>query len=324
MIHSRVLRCLALIALPLLGASAVAQDYPRKPVRIVMAYNAGGPMDAGARVLAAGLTRALGQTFLVENKPGASGRLGTEAVLHAEPDGYTEMFAIADQLVINPHVYPSIKYDPLTAFEPVAPVGRMPLVIALRSNISAGMGQDLIRLAKASPGKLTYGSWGIGSLGHLGIAMVEQIGGIEMLHVPYSGGAPAQQALLAGDVDMLITQVPYAEQLAKSGKLKILGLTSPKRSAQYPEIPTMAEQGFPGYAVETWGGIFVPKGTPPAVKAALARAINDFVKTPAAQAQLKEIGFEAMTEGPVEFGAIVAADHERWGRLIRARRIVLQ
>ncbi|UUZ64793.1 tripartite tricarboxylate transporter substrate binding protein [Polaromonas sp. P1-6] len=313
-----------LCALPLLAFGAAAQDYPRKPVKIIVAYSAGGPMDVGARALAAGLTKALGQPFVVENKTGASGRIGTEAVLRAEPDGYTLMYAIADQLAINPHIYPNASYDPLTAFEPVAPLGRMPMVVALRSGLNTSTGQSLVKLAKASPGKLTYASWGPGSLGHLGGAMMEQSAGIEMLHVPYQGGAPAQAALMAGQVDMLLVQVPFAEQQVKAGKMKILGLTSPKRNPQYPDIPTLAEQGFPGYAAETWSGVLLPKGTPASVKATLAHAINDFVTSPTGQAQLKEIGFEVMTESPAEFAAFIRAENDRWGKLIRARRIVVQ
>lgn len=321
--HS-LLRRIMLCALPLLAFGAAAQDYPRKPVKIIVAYSAGGPMDVGARALAAGLTKALGQPFVVENKTGASGRIGTEAVLRAEPDGYTLMYAIADQLAINPHIYPNASYDPLTAFEPVAPLGRMPMVVALRSGLNTSTGQSLVKLAKASPGKLTYASWGPGSLGHLGGAMMEQSAGIEMLHVPYQGGAPAQAALMAGQVDMLLVQVPFAEQQVKAGKMKILGLTSPKRNPQYPDIPTLAEQGFPGYAAETWSGVLLPKGTPASVKAKLAHAINDFVTSPTGQAQLKEIGFEVMTESPAEFAAFIRAENDRWGKLIRARRIVVQ
>lgn len=315
---------LLLCALSLAAFGAAAQDYPAKPVRIIVAYNAGGPMDAGARVLAAGLTKALGQSFVVENKPGASGRIGTQEVLRAAPDGYTLMYAIADQLAINPHVYPNSGYDALTAFEPVAPLGRLPMVLALRSNFSASNGHDLIKLAKAEPNKVSYGSWGNGSLGHLAGAMMEQIGGIEMLHVPYQGGAPAQTALMAGQIDMLLVQVPYAVQQLSAGKMKILGLSSPKRNPQYPNIPTLAEQGFPGYSAETWSGVLVPKGTPAPIKAKLAKAIHDIVATPATQTQLKEIGFEPMSEGPADFGAFIRTEYDRWGKLIHARNIVVQ
>lgn len=319
-----VLRRLVLGLVPALALSAHAQDYPRKPVKIIVGYNAGGPMDVGARALAAGLSKSLGQPFVVENKPGASGRIGTETVVRAEPDGYTLMYTIADQLSINPHVYPNTGYDALTAVEPVAPLGRLPMVLATRAGFSETTGQGLIRQAKAAPGSLTYASWGMGSLGHLAGAMMEQISGIDMLHVPYLGGAPAQTALLAGQVDMLLVQVPYAEQQVKAGKLKILGLTSANRNASYPGIPTMAEQGFPGYVAETWSGILVPKGTPAEIKTKLARAINEFVSSPAGQAQLKEIGFEVMTGGPVEFGSFISTEHERWGKLIRARGITVQ
>lgn len=317
-------RGLALCALSALAFGAAAQTYPTKPVKIIVAYSAGGPMDVGARAVAAGLTKALGQPFVVENKTGAGGRIGTEAVFRSEADGYTLMYAIADQLAINPHIFPKTGYDVLTAFEPVAPVGRMPQVVAVSPNFPEKDGQGLIRRAKGAPGKVTYASWGIGSLAHLSGVMMEQIAGVEMLHVPFQGGAPAQQALMAGQVDMLLVQVPYAEAQAKAGKLKILGLTSPKRNPQHPHIPTLAEQGFPEYSAETWSGFLVPKGTPAAVKETLARAIREFVTSPAGQAQLKEIGFEVMTEGPAEFGAFIRTEYDRWGSLVRARRIVVQ
>lgn len=318
------LRRLMLCALSVVAFSATAQEYPNKPVKIIVAYKAGGPMDAGARAVAAGLTKALGQPFVVENRTGAAGRIGTEAVYRSKADGYTLLYAIADQLVINPHIFPDVGYDVATAFEPVAPVGRMPQVVALTPAFSETTGQGLIRKAKASPGKVSYGSWGVGSLAHLSGVMMEQIAGLDLLHVPYQGGAPAQQALMAGQVDMLLVQVPYAEAQAKAGRMKILGLSSPRRNAQYPQIPTVAEQGFPGYSAETWSGFLVPKGTPEAVKNTLARAIHDFVTSPAGQAQLEDVGFEVMTEGPAEFGAFIRTEYDRWGKVVGERHIMMQ
>ena len=320
---SRVRR-LALCALSALAFGAAAQTYPTKPVKIIVAYSAGGPMDVGARAVAAGLTKALGQPFVVENKTGAGGRIGTEAVVRSEPDGYTLRYAIADQLAINPHIFPKTGYDVLTAFEPVAPLGRMPQVVAVSPNFPEKDGQGLIRRAKASPGEVTYASWGIGSLAHLSGVMMEQIAGVDMLHVPFQGGAPAQQALLAGQVDMLLVPVPYAEAQSKAGRIKMLGLTSTQRNPQHPLIPTMAEQGFPEYAADTWSGFLVPKGTPAPVKATLARAIREFVTSPAGQAQLRDIGFEPMTEGSAEFGAFIRSEYDRWGALVRSRRIAVQ
>lgn len=305
------------------AAYAQAEGYPDKPVKIIVGYSAGGPMDAGARALAAGLSKALGQPFVVENKTGAAGQIGTTAAMRAASDGYTLMYAIADQLVINPHLYPASKFDPLAAFEPVAPLGRMPMMLAARSDFEANTGQALMKLAQASPGKLTYASWGRGSLGHLAGEMMEQIANIEMLHVPYQGGAPAQTALLAGQVDMLLVQVPFAEQYVQTGKIKILGTSSATRNPSYPDIPTLAEQGFPNYAAETWSGILLPKGAPATVRDTLARAINAFVTNPEGKAQLEEIGFEVMPQSPVEFGAFIGHESERWGNLIRERHIAV-
>lgn len=312
------------IALPLATAQAQPNDYPNKPVKIIVAYSAGGPMDVGARALAAGLTKSLGQPFVVENRPGASGQIGTSAAMRAKPDGYTLMYAIADQLVINPHIYPTTTPDPLTAFDPVAPLGRMPMVWAVRPDFNIETGQELVKMAKDSPGKLTYASWGAGSLGHLGGAMMEQLADIEMLHIPYQGGAPAQAALIAGQVDMLLVQVPFAEQYIKAGKMKSLGLSSPTRNPDYPTIPTLAEQGFPEYSAETWSGILVPHGVPETVKIKLANAINEFVTSPEGDAQLTEIGFDGMTESPEAFEAFIRSESARWENVIKARKISVQ
>lgn len=306
-----------------LGCFAQAK-YPEKPIKMIVTWSAGGPVDVGARAVANALSQSLKQPVLVDNKPGASGMIGTEAGAKSPADGYTIVVGNADTFAMNPNLYPNIRYDALKGFDSIAPLGTLPLVLALRSDFGGSSGTDLIRLAKAQPGKLTYGSWGIGSLGHVGVVMLEQIANIDLLHVPYQGGAPAQAALMGNQIDMLMTQVPFAENQQKIGKMKILGLTSAKRSAIYPNVPTLAEQGFPGYAAEQWVGFFVPTGTPQTVREVLTREINAYLKSPTGASQLKEIGFDASGGSAADLTAIVANSYERWGKLIRDRKIVVQ
>lgn len=318
--RSLLAACAATIALAAHGP-AVAQGYPNKPLKLIVAYSAGGPADAGARVIATGLSKSLGQPVVVDNRPGAAGRIGTEAAARSAPDGYTFILGTADSFTLNPHVFTKQSFNPQTAFDPIAPFARIPLVLTMRSQFPESTTAGLVKYAKANPNKVSYGTWGVGGLAHIGGIMLEQIGHMEMLHVPFPGGAPAQQQLLGNQIDLAFTGVQFAEQQVKVGGLKIVGLTSPQRTPLAPSIPTLAEAGFPGYAVEQWCGLFVPAGTPADVRAKLTQAIREYMATPAAQAAVKEVGLEPLTGGPQELAAILKADYERWGKLVRERNI---
>ncbi len=307
----------------LIAVSACAQSFPTKPIKFVVGFSAGGPADAGARIVASGLTKSLGQQVVVDNRTGASGRIATDFVSRSEADGYTVLVATADMITINPHLY-KMPLDPMKVLEPVAPMGNLPLVMAVHTGLGVSESQGLANAAKANGKGLTYGSWGIGSLGHIGGVLFDQIAGTAMLHVPFPGGAPAQSQLMARQIDMLITQVPWAEQAAKAGKVTIVGLTSPKRSTLYPSIPTLAEQGLANYAVDQWTGFYVPKGTPPAVKQALTKAIAEFVASEAGQAQLKAAGFEPLPGNADMLAKMGVGDFDRWGKLIQDRKIVAE
>lgn len=301
-------------------ASAQA-TYPDKPVRMIVTWPAGGPVDVGARAVALGLSERLRQSFVVDNRPGANGLIGTEAGVRAPADGYTVVVGNVETLALNPHVYQGLKYNPLKDLEPVAMMGRLPLALVLRTEFGAASGPELIRLVRSKPGQFTYGSWGVGSIGHLGVAMLEQIAGLDMLHVPFQGGAPAQAALMGNQIDMLLVQVPFAEQQQRAGKMKLLGLTSAVRSPLYPQWPTLNEQGFKGLNAEQWVAFFVPAHTPAAVKQLLAREIAEYVASAAGTAALRQIGFDPATASPSEIETLVKSEHERWGSVVRTKGI---
>lgn len=296
-------------------------QYPERPVRMIVTWPAGSPLDVGVRAVGQGITEGLRQPVVVDNRPGANGIIGTEAGVRSAPDGYTVVSANVETLAINPHVYPQLKYDPLKDLEPVAMLGKLPLVLMVRSGLGANDGRALIQLARSKPGALTYGSWGIGSVGHLGIAMMEEAARIDMLHVPYQGSALAFTALSAGQIDMMLFSVPVAMQQQQSGKLRMVGVTSAVRSPAYPAVPTLAEQGFQGVNAEQWIGFFVPRGTPPEAKELLGREIARYVASPQGHKALVDIGIDPVTATPAEMVQLVRSDHARWGRLIKDKGV---
>lgn len=307
-----------------IGTPAHAQQgakYPDKPVRVIVTWPAGGAVDVGTRAVMNALSASTGQAFIVENRPGANGSIGTEAGARAKPDGYTIIVGNTDTFAISPYVYPNLKYDPVRDFEPIAPLGTLPLALTLRSAFDGNTAADVVRLAKAQPGKLTYGSWGVGSLGHVGLALFEREADIEMLHVPYQGGAPATAAIMGNQIDMLVTQVPLAQSQQQAGKVKVLGVTSAARSSLFPDIPTIAEQGYPSYVAEQWVGFFFPKGTPEPFAQEMAKAINAYVQSGKGQAQLREIGYDATGGSAADLRSIVARDNQRWSAIVKEKGI---
>lgn len=303
------------------GLTHAQAKYPEKPIKFVVPWPAGGPVDVGSRVVATALSIRLGQPVTVENRAGASGMIGAEAAAKSANDGYTVFIGNVDTNVINPHVFPSIRYKAQEDFEPIIELGRLPLAITARADFAPKSIDELIQVAKKSPGTVRYGSWGIASLGHIALAMIEQNGGVEMLHVPYQGGAPAQAALLGGQLDLLVMQLPAAINFVKAGKIKILGLTAPQRTPLFPDIPTVTEQGFHGYAAEQWVGFYVPKGTASGVRDLLNREINDLLKQPQILQSLKEVGYEVTGGTANQLVQRQFMDTQRWGKVIRERKI---
>lgn len=293
-----------------------------KPLRMMVAWPAGGGTDNAARLVAEGLRQRLGQTVLVENRAGANGIIGTAATAKMPADGYTMLFATADTHSINPHVYPNLPYDALRDFEPLTLVGRTSFVLIAHSKFGPDTLQEVIALAKKEPGKISYGTWGIGSTAHLGMALFESVAGIELLHVPFQGSGPATNALLGGQVDLYLSGANGAAQHRTTGRVKIFGIAGKQRSANYlPDVPTFAEQGLSGAESGGWYGIVMPAGVPQPIRDRLSREIAAIVKTPAVSQKLVASGWDVVVLQQDEFGELMRSEYERYGKIVRDRGI---
>jgi tripartite-type tricarboxylate transporter receptor subunit TctC len=297
------------------AGAAPAQSYPDKPVRIVVPYAAGGSTDSTARLLAKGLQEALGQTFIVDNRPGAGGIIGQEAVAKAAPDGYTLLLSAAGPLTVTPHSYAKLPYDPIKSFEPIKLVASSPLVLLVNPDrVKATSVQELIEEAKAHKGELTYGSFGNGSAAHLAGEMFKAAAGVDIVHVPYKGSAPALTDLLGGQIDMmfdvLVTGLPHI----KAGKLRALAVTGAKRSKLLPDVPTMQEAGVKDYSAATWFGLLAPAGAGPEIVDLLSKASDKVIADKQFRQALASQGAEVEGGTPQEFGSFLRAELEKWGK----------
>jgi len=318
----RILRGAALVAAAMLTSSAVPQDFPSKPVKLIVGYSAGGPTDVLARVLAADMTEILGQSVLVENKPGAAGRIGTEFVARSAPDGYTITVSTLSHNV-NALLYPKIvKYDPVKDFAPVALTALLPMVaVTAHESPAAGLG-DLVDKARRAPGTVTYGSSGSGGSAHLAAALLETLSGTQMLHVPFKGNGPALTEVMAGRVEFMFYPMVGLKSHIEAKRLKPLAVTTAKRHPDYPDVPTTAEQGLKGFEDYTQGiGMLAPAGTPVPVVAKLNAAVNESLKRPATVAKLASLGAIVAGGSPQEFGSFIDRDRERWARVIEAANV---
>jgi tripartite-type tricarboxylate transporter receptor subunit TctC len=298
-------------------AQGAAQDYPSRPIRIIVPFTAAGPTDNNARLVGQKLTEAWGQPVVIENRPAAGGVPGTELVAKAAPDGYTLLAANPGPLTIAPSLVPSIPYDTLRDFAPVILVTITSSVIALHPAVPIGSVRELIAYAKAYPGKLNYGSPGIGTVGHLTIELFDSMAGIRMTHVPYKGIAPATTDFLAGRLDVLQLSVPTSLPLLKAGKIKAIGVTGKRRSPLLPEVPTVDEAGLSGFEAFNWNGIFAPAGTPREVVAKLHDEITRRALSPEMREQLITQGFEIAGYGPDEYAAFIKAEIAKWANVIK-------
>lgn len=295
--------------------------YPEKPVRIIVPFPAGGIGDTTARILAEGLAVRLHQTVIVENKAGANGIVGTEYAMNAVPDGYTLFLGDSDTQVLNPQTHKRLPYDLSRTMEPIAFIARVPGVLVSRPGLGASSGLELIKLARAEGGKITMGSWGIGSSAHVAMLMMEKSAGIELQHVPFQGTAAAVAQLLAGQIDLLFVTPAFAKGAASTGKLGIIGTPSIKRLHQAPDIKTLAEQGFPGLDVSTWLGMMAPPGTPADIRQRLNQEVNTLLQQPKVAQKLLGCGDEVAPMSMPEFAAFVATEYSRWGQVIREEKI---
>jgi tripartite-type tricarboxylate transporter receptor subunit TctC len=305
----------------LVSGSALGQDYPSRPIRIVVPFSAGaGVVDIMARLVGQHLSSAIGQPVLIENRPGAGGIPGTELASKAAPDGYTLLMTNVS-LVVGSFLYPSLPFDAQRDFVPVTMVNSAPLLLVVNPTIPVTSVKELIAYSRAHPGQLNYGSGGVGSTPHLCVELLKSLSGLDATHVPYKGGAPALSDLVGGQLALMIENMPGTMPFVRSGKLRALAISSARRSPLAPELPTIAEAGVPGYEVIGWNGVFVPKGTPPAVIAKLQGEVAKVLRAPEVRQRLETLGAEPVGSAPEEFGKFFREDMARWGKIIKEKGI---
>lgn len=313
---ARLALCLsAVMALPAWAA------YPDRPIRWIVPFPAGGAMDNIARTLGEDMSRTLGQAIVVENRPGAGGNIGAEMVARAPADGYT-MIIVANGMAVNPALYSKLSYDPIKDFAPVSLLAVVPNVLVVnKSKTPVKTVAEVLAAAKAQPGKYTYASAGNGTSIHLAGELFTSMGKVNLLHVPYKGSGPAITDMLGGQVDYMFDSITSAKPHIDSGKLTAIAVTTSKRSAALPNVPTIAESGLPGYDLSPWFAAFVPAGTPPAVIDTLNRAMLQALARPAVRQRLAGIGAESIGSSPAALKDHLAQETVKWGELIRARGI---
>ncbi len=301
---------------------AVAADtYPVRPVRLIVPFPPGGPADALARIIGERLSTSLGQSVVIDNRPGAAGNIGMELAAKAAADGYTLVLAPAGNLTVNPSLYRSVPYDVSRDFAPVTVIAAVPNILVVNPAVPAQNLAELIRYAKANPGRLNFSSPGSGSGAHLAGELLKSTAGIDVVHVPYNGIAPAVTAVVAGDVQMMFAGAPSALPQASAGKLRALAVASPKRIAAAPALPTLDESGLPGFDVTSWYSIVAPAGTPPAVIERLQREIAGALDNPDVRAKLAGLGAEPIANSPAEFAAMIKSETAKWGKIVKDANI---
>lgn len=298
--------------LGLAGGAAIAQPangYPNKPVRIVVAFTAGGTTDILARSVSNRLAEKFKQSFVIDNRPGAGGNIGTEAVVRAAPDGYTLIVNSVGPMAVNPTLYRKLGYNPLTDLMPIVQIADVPNVLVVHPSLPVSTMEEFVAYAKTRPGALNYGSTGVGTSSHLSSYMLMSRIGVDATHVPYKG-ADALNDLLSGRVQFMFATIPSVIQQIQAGKLRAIAVSSVKRSRSLPEVPTVAEKGFPGFEAGSWFGFFAPKGTPDNVVAQINGAVNDML--PALEAQMVREGADPVGGTPADFGRFVQKEYEKW------------
>jgi tripartite-type tricarboxylate transporter receptor subunit TctC len=307
---------------PLAAAQAVqAQDFPTRPIHIVIAFPPGGPTDFVGRIVAERMKAALGQSVIIDNKPGANGTLGGEFVAKSDPDGYTLFLTTAGAVTVSPHIMPDIHYDALRDFAPVALVTTVTEVLVVTPKFGIKTVKELVALAKAKPGTIAFASTGIGSPPHLAQELLDASAGVQFLHVPYRGAAPAVTDLLAGQVQVLSADVPVLIAQIRAGNLVPIGAAADKRDTILPDVPTLAEQGYPNTDASNWYGLLAPAKTPAAVIAKLNQAVDAALNDPQTRDKLVQSGATPVGGTPEAFGTFMKAEYEKWGRVVRERGI---
>ena len=311
------------LALFLLAAHALshAQDYPNRPIKLVIPYAAGNTGDISFRLILPALEERLGQRFVIDNKAGASGNIGAQDVARAAPDGYTLLLGATNNFVVNQFVYKSMDFDPLAVFAPVTIVSDAPSLVIANPQTPAASLRELQAYAKNNPGKLNFGSPGAGTPPHLAAELFAQLAGVRMVHVPYKGSSAAVVGLLSNDVQLYFTTLSSVEGNVKAGKLKALAVASKVRLAAMPEVPTSAEAGFPGLLTGNWWGLAAPRGTDPKIVERLAAEVRAVLADPAVQKRFAELGMNAGGQTPAEFSAQLKEEATRWKGVLEAAGI---
>jgi tripartite-type tricarboxylate transporter receptor subunit TctC len=306
-------------ALALTGAAA-AQSYPNRPIKLIVPFVAGGPPDVIARIVADAVSARIGQTVVVENRPGAGATIGTRSVATAEPDGHTLLFSSTTSLSIAPALFKNVDYDPVKSFAPVAGVSSGPMVVVVHPDVPAKTVPELVAHAKANPGKLNYGA-GVASPPHIAWGLFITVTGTDVAFIPYRGMAPAMNDLLAGQIQIMIDGTGPLLPHIQEGKVRALAVTGRTRSSDFPHLPTMIESGYPNYVLSFWTGIVAPAGTPAAIVARLNAAINESLKSPALVEGLARFNVDANITSPQEFAAFIAGEADKWGGIVRSTGI---
>ncbi|WP_151447655.1 Bug family tripartite tricarboxylate transporter substrate binding protein [Lacisediminimonas profundi] len=305
-----------------LPAVCLAQAYPTKQIKIIVGYAPGGTTDIIARVLANRLTTTMGQTVIVENRAGAGGNIGAEAVAKAAPDGYTLQMGTAGNMTVTPSIYPNMPFDTVRDFQPISLVATLPNLMVVNPKVPAKNVQEFVAWAKARPGQVFFASSGTGNTPHMTAELFNIAAGLQMVHVPYKGSGPALTDLIGGNgVHVMLDNMPSAIGYARNGSLRALAVTSPKRVSSEPNVPTISESGYPDFQVVTWFGLFAPAKTPAHIVEMLHREVAEAVRSPEVAKKLLDLGAEPTSNTPAEFAALVKSDIAKWSKVVKAANI---
>jgi tripartite-type tricarboxylate transporter receptor subunit TctC len=318
-LHAALLTAAA-VALPLAAQAQNGTDYPNKPVKLIVPYPPGGGTDVIARIVQERFQQQLGQPVVIDNRGGAAGSIGTEVAAKSAPDGYTVLFTLSSH-TINPAIYAKLPFDTQKDFEPVAMVASLPQILVANTSFPANNVAELVKLAKEKPGSLSYATVGNGSPGHLAGELMKLRTGTQMTHIPYRGGGPAVTDVMGGQVPLLWVSIPAAASFVKAGKLKALAVSTVKRSAAFPDVPTMQEAGIADFEVDSWYAMFVPAKTPKAAIEKLNRVVNTVVREPEIRDKLLAQGSEGVGGTPEQLGKVVSTELVRWNKLAKEANI---
>lgn len=302
---------------------AQAEPYPNRPITLVVPFAAGGTTDIIGRVIADALSKRLGQPVVVDNRGGAGGNVGAAVVASAKPDGYSLLMGYNGTNAINPSLYPKLSWDPVKSFEPLSMVARVNNVVVVHPSLPVKTLPELVAYAKAHPGALNYGSAGAGSIFHLAAEMLEQQTGVQMTHIAYKGAAPALVDLIGGQIQLMFTTIPTALPHIKARKIRAIGVTGPRRSPLFPDLPTATESGYPSMVVDSWFALFAPKGLPPELQSRIGTAVRDVIADPITQNKLMEQGATPHASSTAELAQTLASDLVTWRSIVAKAKVTL-